>query len=219
MPLTDSFSVRYAELLDGGYDCVDRIVLNGYVPYLQSGGGFRCWWRSAFGNDDDLDNAHLMRWAGRFARRVRTAARQQNIPILEKSPSDRMHQIVAELRPSDADFRGVFAISVHRAPNSVWDVVQYPAGGIPLQRKQPWVNHWAFHILDPDWGHMTIKICPHPPFAVQVALNGHESAARQAIPFVKEANCFTDSSNLAGLEKIAETLRSTSALWAFDSGL
>ena len=54
---------------------------------------------------------------------------------------------------------------------------------------------------------------------MQVALNGHESAARQAIPFVKEANCFTDSSNLAGLEKIAETLRSTSALWAFDSGL
>lgn len=58
---------------------------------------------------------------------------------------------------------------------------------------------------------------------MQVALNGHESAARQAarqaIPFVKEANCFTDSSTLAGLEKIAETLRSTSALWAFDSGL
>ena len=48
MPLTDSFSMRYAELLDGGYDCVDRVVLNGYVRYLQSGGGFRCWWRKVW---------------------------------------------------------------------------------------------------------------------------------------------------------------------------
>jgi hypothetical protein len=217
MPLTDSFSTRYAELLDGGYDCVDRIVLNGYVSYLQSGGGFRCWWREVFGRDDNLDNAHLMRWAGRFARRLREAAKQRDIPILEKGPDDRMHEMVQELRPTDPNFRGVFAISIHRAPNSVWGVVKYPNGEIHLQRKkpQPWVNHWAFHIIDPDWGHITIKVCPHPPFHVQVALNGHEyvarQAARQEIPFTKEANCFTDSPNLAGLEEIAETLRSVSA--------
>jgi DNA-binding transcriptional ArsR family regulator len=216
MPLTDSFSQRYAEQIRGGYDCLDRIVLNGYVPFLQSGGGFRCWWREVFGNEDHLDNMHLMRWAGRFARRVRAAAAANHLPLLDKSPDDRMHELVQQHRPADPNFRGVFAISVHRAPNSVWDVVSYASGAIHLQRKQPWVNHYAFHIQDADWGHITIKVCPHPPFHVQVALHGHEyvacQALREGLPFIQEGNCFTDSSNLAGLERIAETLRSPSAV-------
>lgn len=218
MQQLDVFSDRYAELLDDSYDCVDRIVLNGYIPYLQSGGGFRCWWRKVYGHDDNLDNAHLMRWAGRFARRVRYAAKANNTPLLEKCRDDRMHQIVQEFRPSDLHFQGVFAISVHRAPNSVWGVVECSNNEIHLERKspQPWVNHYAFHILDADWGHITIKVCPHPPFHVQVTLNGHDFVAQQAasegIPFTKEQNCFTDSSNLAGLEKIAETLCSPSAI-------
>jgi len=216
MPLTDSFSQHYAEHVGGGYDCLDRIVLNGYVPLLQSGGGFRCWWCEVFGRVDNLDNAHLMRWAGRFARRVRAAAAAHDIPLLEKTPDDRIHQLVQQHRPADPNFRGLFAISVHRAPNSVWEVIPYRNGDFHLQRKQPWVNHYAFHIQDPDWGHITIKVCPHPPFHVQVALNGHEyvacQALREGLSFTKEGNCFTDSSNLAGLEKIAETLRCPSAV-------
>ena len=30
-----------------------------------------------------------------------------------------------------------------------------------------------FTCLDPDWGHLTIKISGHPPFPAQVILNGH----------------------------------------------
>lgn len=211
----DPFHERHQGLIAGRYDCVDRIVLNGYVQFLQSSGGFRTWWQAAFGSVDHLDNAHLMRWAGRFARRLRAFAASRNVPLLEKEPDDRMHEIVEELRPADPNFKGVFAISVHRAPNSVWNVVVYPSGGIHLERKQPWVNHYAFHILDPDWGHVTIKVCPHPPFNVQVALNGHEYVARQAqrqnLAFRKDQNCFTETANLAELEQIAETLRQPGA--------
>jgi hypothetical protein len=46
----------------------------------------------------------------------------------------------------------------------------------------PYVNHYSFHILDPDWGHLTIKISGHPPFPAQVILNGHEYVACQASP-------------------------------------
>jgi hypothetical protein len=74
----------------------------------------------------------------------------------------------------------------------------------------PYVNHYSFHILDPDWGHITIKISGHPPFPAQVMLNGHEYVACQArkagISFTKEGNCFTHISDAAGLAKIAETL-------------
>jgi hypothetical protein len=36
MQPTDPFSARYQDLLDGTYDCVDRIVLNGYWVFLQN---------------------------------------------------------------------------------------------------------------------------------------------------------------------------------------
>src|SRR5215813_6916165 len=71
-------------------------------------------------------------------------------------------------------------------------------------------NHYSFHIVDPDWGHLTIKISGHPPFPAQVILNGHEYIACQArklgITFTKEGNCFTSISDAAGLAKIADTL-------------
>jgi hypothetical protein len=214
---TDPFNDRYEDLLDGTYDCVDRIVLNGYFRFIQSSGGFRTWWRQLFGDDDNLDNAHLIRFAGRFARRVRCAAQQKGIPVIVKKPDDRMHEIAEELRPTDPKFKGVFCITVHRAPNSVWGVTDCGRGGPHLERKapKPYVNHYAFHIVDPEWGHVTIKVCPHPPFNIQVILNGHEYVANRAtkknVSFTKEGNCFTNSSNLADLSKVAVTSCSSSA--------
>ncbi len=37
----DELSAYYAELLEGTYDCVDRIVLNAFFPLGQTGGEFR----------------------------------------------------------------------------------------------------------------------------------------------------------------------------------
>ncbi len=38
---TDEFGNHYSDLLDGSYDCVDRIVLNGYFTLGHTPGGFR----------------------------------------------------------------------------------------------------------------------------------------------------------------------------------
>jgi len=43
--MVDALSTYYADLLDGSYDCVDRIVLNAYHTLCYSPGGFRQWWR------------------------------------------------------------------------------------------------------------------------------------------------------------------------------
>ncbi|MGH3304638.1 MAG: hypothetical protein ACRDOK_23780 [Streptosporangiaceae bacterium] len=70
--MADDFSARYGDLLTGTYDCVDRIVLNAYFPLGCRPAGFRCWWRRLHdGSDAQLDDTHLMRMAGRFARRVK----------------------------------------------------------------------------------------------------------------------------------------------------
>jgi hypothetical protein len=62
----DDFSRYFGAALEGRYDCVDRIVLNGYFPRGHSGGGFRSWWRDLTGSDESLDQEHLVRMAGRF---------------------------------------------------------------------------------------------------------------------------------------------------------
>ena len=82
--MVDEFSQRYGDLLAGSYDCVDRIVLNAYCPLGHNPGGFRVWWRRWHeDSDEELDNTHLMRFAGRFARRVRAWAGANGVPVID----------------------------------------------------------------------------------------------------------------------------------------
>jgi hypothetical protein len=206
--MTDGLSSLYQDLLGGSYDCVDRIVLNAYFRMGHAPGGFRVWWRALTGSDDTLQNTHLMRMAGRFSRRIRGYAKAHNIPVIDCSVGDRKHDIAEEYLAKTKVTRGLFLILVGRAQAPVWDA----SANHHLERKKPmpYVNHYSFHILDAEWGHVTIKISGHPPFPAQVILNGHEYVACQArkagISFTKEGNCFTHISDAAGLAKIADTL-------------
>jgi hypothetical protein len=209
--VADGFSERYGDLLYGSYDCVDRIVLNAYHPMGYQPGGFRTWWRQLHGNDEQLDNAHLMRMAGRFARRVRASAHAHGIPVIDCKRGERKHQIAEDYLAEHTVDRGVFLILVARAVAPVWEATRSPGGVLcNLTKKRAFVNHYSFHILDPEWGHMTIKMSGHPPFGAQIILNGHEYVAATAraagIGYVKEGNCFTRIADPAALAQIADTL-------------
>lgn len=209
--MTDQLSQAYDEYLSGSYDSPDRIVLNAYFRRGHIPGGFRNWWRELYGNDDDLDNAHLMRLAGRFSRRLRAYAKKEGIPVIDCKPSDRKAEIAKKYLPQESDFVGVFAILVSRASAPAWHIHKNKAGHIQnIVRKYPFVNHYYFHIMDPDWGHVTIRMSGHPPFGAQVILNGHEYLARQAsqagLSFRQEGNCFTQVEGDTDLAQVAETL-------------
>jgi hypothetical protein len=206
--MVQELSPLYPDLLTGRYDCVDRIVLNAYFRLGHSPGGFRFWWQRLTGSDETLDNAHLMRMAGRFSRRVRGWAQAHQIPVIDCSQDDRKHEIAEEQLKKTKVTRGLFLILVSRAQAPVWDV--RPRHHLERKKPMPYVNHYSFHLLDPDWGHVTIKISGHPPFPAQVILNGHEYVACQArqagIHFLKEGNCFTQVSDATGLAELADTL-------------
>ena len=209
----DRFSAHYEDLLEGVYDCVDRIVLHAYFPMGVNEGGFRCWWRLLNGSDEGLDNAHLMRMAGRFSRRLRAWAQAHKIPVVDCAVGERKHEIAADYLATHEVRSGLFMILVFRSPALVWDVQISGTGKIGnIEAKQPWpyVNHYHFQILDPEWGHITIKMSGHPPFGAQIMLNGHEYVACRAktkkIEFTKEGNCFTDTPDAARLARVAETL-------------
>jgi len=208
----DELSKRYQGLLTGSYDCVDRIVLNAYYSLGHNPGGFRVWWRRLHGDSDEqLDDTHLMRMAGRFSRRVRAFGKAIGIPVIDCDRDDRKHLIAEEYLTGHKVGLGVFLILVARAPATVWRVKRSSAGVIRnLEKQKTFVNHYSFHIMDPAWGHVTIKMSGHPPFGAQVILNGHEYVAAQAqaagLGFTKEGNCFTAVPDPTGLAEVADTL-------------
>jgi len=215
--MTDELSQAYAEYLTGTYDSPDRIVLNAYFRPGYSPGGFRNWWRRLYGNDDDLDDARLMRLAGRFGRRLRAYAKKEGIPVINCKSGERKSEIAQRYLPQEPDFVGLFAVLVGRASAPAWHIHRTKEGRIQnIVRKYPSVNHYYFHIIDPDWGHVTVRMSGHPPFGAQIILNGHEYLARQAaqagLSFWKEGNCFTQVAGGTDLAQLAETLCSVNTV-------
>ena len=206
----DALSTQYADLLTGCYDCVDRIVLNAFNGLCYNAGGFRCWWRRLSGSDDDLDNAHLMRLAGRFARRVHGFAHAHQVPVVDCGRGERKHELAEAYLADHPETRGLFMVLVARAVAPVWEVARSSAGTLrDLRSKKAFVNHYSFHILDPEWGHLTIKMSGHPPFGAQVILNGHEyvrlQAARAGVGYDLAGNAFTRLPEPDALAAVADT--------------
>jgi hypothetical protein len=131
--------------------------------------------------------------------------------VIDCGHGERKHRIAQEYLATHTVGPGLFLILVAKAPATVWEVERTARGRVGnLERKTAYVNHYSFHVMDPEWGHLTIKMSGHPPFGAQVILNGHEYVARRAqetgIGFAKEGNCFTRIADPAALARIADTL-------------
>ncbi len=187
-------------------------MLNAFFPLGHNPGGFRVWWRRWHGDSDaELDNTHLMRLAGRFARRAKAWGAANGVPVIFCKAGQRKHRIAEEYLATHEVKTGVFLVLAATAPAPVWKVTRSAAGRIVnIERRSEYVNHYSFQIMDPTWGHVTIKMSGHPPFGAQIILNGHEYVARQAqtagIAFTKAGNCFTAVADPAGLARIADAL-------------
>jgi hypothetical protein len=208
--VADDFTERYGDLLAGSYDCVDRVVLNAYFSIGHNPGGFRSWWRRLHGgSDDQLDDTHLMRMAGRFARRVKAWGAANGVPVIFCTAGERKHRIAEQYLEEHSVAPGVFLILAAKAPATVWKVHRSPRGAITrLEKKREHVYHYSFHIMDPAFGHLAIKMSGHPPFGAQVILNGHEyvavAAHAEGIGFTKEGNCFTEIADPQRLARVAD---------------
>ena len=201
--------------------CSTRSSRSGINP-----GGFRTWWRRWHDDSDaELDNTHLMRMAGRFARRVKAWGAANGVPVIFCKAGERKHRIAEAYLASHEVGIGVFLVLVAKAPAPVWKVARSSKTGaiVNIERRREYVNHYSFHIIDPEWGHVTIKMSGHPPFGAQIILNGHEYVARQAaaagIAFTKVGNCFTAVADPAGLARIADALSQRCGCRAAGPGL
>ena len=150
-----------------------------------------------------------MRMAGRFARRVKAWAAANGVPLIFCKAGERKHLIAEEYLETHVVTTGVFLILAAKAPAAVWKVHRSARGVITnIEKKREYVYHYSFHIMDPAFGHLTVKMSGHPPFGAQVMLNGHEYVAIAAqgdgIGFTKEGNCFTGIADPQRLARVAD---------------
>jgi hypothetical protein len=102
-----------------------------------------------------------MRLAGRFSRRVRGSAKAHGIPVIDCRRGEKKHQLAEEYLATHVVSRGVFLILVARAVAPVWEVKRSTKGVIrALTKKTAFINYYSFHIMDPEWGHIVIKMAP-----------------------------------------------------------
>jgi len=141
---------------------------------------------------------------------------KHNIPLLYCRPKERKHELAEQHLPTDPHFRGLFLVIVSRANGLVWDVTPTKNGGIHLHKQYRFINHIFFHIIDPEWGHITVRMSSHPPFGTMLILNGHEFVARKAkqagLNFEQSGNCFQDIMQSAKLAQIADTSYASHAI-------
>jgi hypothetical protein len=214
MKTNDALSEYVGDLLEGSYDCVDRVVIKGYFRLGQQGAGMRVWWRSLRGSDDGRRPSVFREMAGTFSRRLRAYAQKRDIPLIKCSDTGkRPFEVAAEYAPKDPKKKGVYLILITRAPALVWDVKLCRTGAPHLERRKPWpyVQHYHFHIQDPQWGHMQIRMSGYPPYGIHVTFNGHEWVQRRAqrdrIEIQKVENCFVGG-DVKRLNRLGKKLRS-----------
>lgn len=212
MSTLDDLTRDLSDKLEGHYDCMDRITLTGFFPLGSTSGGLLHWWNALAGNQT-LTEDKLRAFSGTFSRRLRAWAEKNGVPVVYFAIGDKTkHEQAEKLQPKEREFTGVFAVFVARAPAPIWEAYTNPKGKLVLYRpKRPaLVNHYYFHIIDPQWGHVTIRLCGHPPFPALIMLNGHEwverTAAQKGVPFAKRSNCFVEGSDLRGLDALAARL-------------
>lgn len=163
-------------------ECVDRLYLNGWVPFLTQDWHVPNFLRNHLGNPVPSP-AILHRRQERFRAEVEAYAKRLNVPLVRFEKGKRKDDIATRIRAerprsSGLDFVGV-AQERCRAFRGTKRVE--PSGRIDFTYKRQWVfvNHYYFYVRDEQWGPAFVKVGSYLPYPVKLCLNGHEWAKRQ----------------------------------------
>ena len=200
-------------------DCVDRLLLNAYVPNLQVGGQVVTFLTEHLGFPIPSP-ALLEKISNRFRRDVKAFAAEYQVPILRLKKPDRtrwddrkLDHVRPYLDKAEAEGRsGVVAIVAAQEFQWVFSAKNRSSkpgvASFDFIKEDRRVGMYYFYILDQEFGPGFIKICTYFPYPTKVWLNGHEWAKRQArregIDFSELANGFASCGDPAALQAICD---------------
>lgn len=163
--------------------CLDRLLVQGYVPRLQSEGLLVRWML-------DRGEAPSPRVFGRARERMVDAVARfvedTGVPMVSfgrgqrKEDVARPYQLAAEREGRE----GVVLVGVAQEKLVGGWRGQRDGGSdahphFAFRRAQMYVNHYYFYVWDRQWGPAFVKMCPFAPFPVWACLNGHEWLKRR----------------------------------------
>lgn len=203
-------------------ECVDRVYLNGYVKNLQMAGGLINFIREQMGFP--IPSPMLLAPVSQaFRSAVEKFAEAQGLTLVnfargeEKDETARAHLAKFEKRS------GVVLIGKAQEKTKGYTArrqVQGTRVWFDYSRRDVFVTHYYFYILDEEFGLFFIKICTYFPFDVKVCFNGHEWAKQQLrkerIGFEALSNGFLSCQDPARLQKICYQLNAEKVQTLFD---
>jgi hypothetical protein len=196
---------------------IDRLLLQAYVPKLQSVGQvciFLRWLRkfkvpssAAFGKIGEA-----------YVQAIHDFAKAQNIPLVhfqKGQDKEKFARPFLEAAAREGKDR-VVLIGIAPEKASVWrswkrkgqEKAAHPH--MEWGRQMAYVNHFYFYLWDSDWGGAFWKTNAYAPYPIWLWLNGHEWAKRQLaksrISFEALDNGFRSCQDPAALQKICDRL-------------
>jgi hypothetical protein len=193
------------------YRSIDRLVLNAYIPTLQTPAAMAWFLKHVFGKP--FLSPHVFKWlTDRFVEAVKAFAVEQNIPVLRPQGRTRPGEMAQQaLRRAARRGRwGVVAIVVHQESARVFGSTpdrRYP-GHFRVKEDRRLVNHYYFYLRDTRYGEGFVRISSYPPFQTRIWMNAHgyltSELRRHRIRFETLDNCIVDVTRPEVLQRIAD---------------
>ena len=197
---------------------IDRILLQAFVPKLQTAGyvcrflrwqrGFKIPSSAAFGKIGEA-----------YIKRIRHFAKANNIPVVrfEKGQNkEKLARPYFEAAAREGKKDRVVLIGVAQEKARVWrswkakgqDKVAHPH--MEWGRQMAYINHFYFYIWDSEWGKTFWKTNAYAPYPIWLWLNGHEWAKQQlkkaGIGYEELDNGFRSCDDALALQRICDRL-------------
>jgi hypothetical protein len=200
-------------------ECVDRLLLNAYVPKLQVGGQVVRFLCEHLGNPVPSP-VLFARIGNRFVRDVKAFAAAKGVPVLRLHKPDRSRwddrkidhvQPYVDAAAAEGRFGVVAIVSTQefqwvfggRNRSTTPGVVSFD-----FSKSSRRVGTFYFYVLDRDFGVGFIKICTYFPYPAKVWVNGHEWAKRQlegaGVGYTALANGFASCEGPERLQEICD---------------
>ena len=203
-------------------ECVDRVYLNGYVKYLQMPGGLITFIREQMGFPIPSPIV-LPPVSQAFRKAVEQFATAQGLTIVDFARDEEKDETARAHRARFAKPNGVVLIGKAQEKTLGFTARRKDHGTkvwFEYSRREVWVTHYYFYILDEDFGLFFIKVCTYFPFDVKVCFNGHEWAKQQlrkaGVDFEALSNGFLSCANPVALQSLCHQLDAVKIQALFD---
>ena len=164
-------------------ESLDRLLLNGYVPTLQTGAGLKRF-LVHHRKFPVASPALLGQFTKRYVQQVEDYVQTHHIPVVPFQRGMRKDKVAHRMRRQHPVQDGVVFVGVAQEKAYAFKVGQRlprPDGLVEfaLDRQPVYVKHFYFYLNDPEFGEALLKVCTYAPYALKICLNGHEWAKRQ----------------------------------------